>query len=146
MSNDLINILMVEDSKAHVKLTQEALKRAKLIANFYYAKDGEEALNFIYKKGNYSNAPTPNLILLDLKLPKYSGKEILKILKEDEDLKSIPVIILTTSSAILDIDESYKSHANSYIIKPISFEGLIQTLMGLNNFWFVLSTKPPVND
>lgn len=136
-------VLLVEDNLAHIKLTQEAFKYLKLENNIFIVRDGEEALNFLHKTGDYTTVPTPDLILLDLKIPKYSGKEVLNIIKTDPDLASIPVVILTTSTALIDIEDTYKAHANSYITKPVSFQDLIKTFKSLNEFWFTKNTRPP---
>lgn len=140
----IANILLVEDLPAHVKLTRRALERAKVVANLHVAESGEEALAFLYKKDKYKNSPRPDLILLDLKLPKISGKEVLSILKSDETLKAIPIVILTTSTALLDIDDTYKAHANAYITKPVSFERLVEAITSINQFWFVIASQPPL--
>ena len=139
----LANILLVEDTEAHIKLTEHAIKKAKIVAKLHVVRDGEQALDYMFKRNGYEDVPRPDLILLDLKLPKYNGKEVLRIIKDEPSLQNIPVVILTTSTALLDIDDSYQAHANSYITKPVSFEGLIKTLISINEFWFVVSTLPP---
>lgn len=140
---NIANVLLVEDTPAHIKLTRRALEQSKIVANLHVAINGEEALQFLYNKEPFKDAPRPDLVLLDLNLPKIGGKEVLSILKSDDTLKTIPIIILTTSTALLDIDETYKSHANAYITKPVSFESLVEALSAINQFWFVLATQPP---
>ena len=114
-----VDILLVEDNPGDVRLTKEALKDAKVLNEIYVAKDGVEALEFLHRKGRFSSVPLPDLILLDLNLPKKDGREVLAEIKEDPILKHIPVVVLTTSKADEDIIKTYNLHANAYITKPV---------------------------
>jgi CheY-like chemotaxis protein len=137
-----IEILLVEDNPGDVRLTREALKDSKLNNNLHVVNDGLEALAFLRKEGKYINAPRPDLILLDLNLPKKNGRDVLTEIKEDPDLKRIPVVILTTSSAEEDIIKSYNSHANCYITKPVDFEQFIKVVKKIEDFWFTIVKLP----
>ncbi|MCF6157117.1 MAG: response regulator [wastewater metagenome] len=141
-SMKLIEILLVEDSPGDVRLTQEALKESKVRNNLHVATDGVEAMDFLYRKGTHTNAPRPDLILLDLNLPKKDGREVLAEIKLDETLKNIPVVILTISKAEEDILRSYGLHANCYITKPIDFHQFIMVVKAIENFWFTIVTLP----
>jgi two-component system, chemotaxis family, response regulator Rcp1 len=136
MSSRNINILLVEDNLADIVLTQEALEESKVINRMFTAKDGDEALAFLRKKGKYQDAVTPDLILLDLNLPKKDGREVLKEIKDDPDLKVIPVVILTTSAAEEDVLRTYQLHANCYIMKPVDFTRFTQVVQSIESFWF----------
>ena len=136
MTTPPVEILLVEDNPADVMLTQEAFEDARLPHRLHHARDGVDALAFLRRDGPYAAAARPDVILLDLNMPRMTGLELLDILKEDASLRSIPVIVLTTSRAESDIWRSYNLHANAYIPKPVSiaeFEDVIQTL---GNFWF----------
>ncbi len=137
-----IEILLVEDSPGDVRLTQEALKESKLKNNLHVVGDGAEAMNFLYKKGKYADMPRPDLILLDLNLPKKDGREVLAEVKSDENLKLIPVVILTVSRSEEDILRSYGLHANCYITKPIDFNQFISVVKAIENFWFSIVKLP----
>ena len=117
-----VEILLVEDNPADVRLTQEALKEGKVFNNLHWAKDGVEALAFLRREGKHAGAPRPDIILLDLNLPKKDGREVLHEIKNDEKLKRIPVVILTTSKAEEDVLKSYNLHANCYVTKPVDLE------------------------
>src|SRR2546426_7364714 len=117
--SDLIDILLVEDNPGDVRLTREVLKDGKLRNNLFVCGDGEEALDFLRRRGKHADAVRPDLVLLDLNLPRKSGREVLAEVKEDQDLKSIPIVVLTTSAAEQDILQSYNLHANCYITKPV---------------------------
>ncbi len=138
-----IDILLVEDSPTDVLLTQEALEASKLLNTLHVVEDGVEALDFLYKKERYSDKPRPGLILLDINLPRKNGLEVLKVIKEDADLHTIPVVILTTSKADEDIVKSYGFHANCYITKPVEFNKLKEVVLSLANYWFGIVTLPP---
>ncbi|HCJ66141.1 MAG TPA: response regulator [Elusimicrobia bacterium] len=138
-----IEILLVEDNPADVRLTKEALRDSKVKNKLYVVESGVEAIDFLRHKGKYTKAVHPDLILLDLNLPKKSGREVLKEIKEDEDLKSIPVVILTISQAEEDILGTYHSHANCYIAKPIGFDQFIKVVKSIENFWFTIVKLPP---
>src|ERR1700720_505287 len=122
MDADAIEVLLVEDSPGDVRLTREALKDAKVHLNLHVASDGVEAMAFLKREGAHGNAPRPDLILLDLNLPRKDGREVLTEIKESPTLKSIPVVVLTTSSSEADILRSYQLHANCYITKPVGLE------------------------
>lgn len=137
-----IEILLVEDSPGDVRLTQEALKESKLKNNLHVVGDGAEAIDFVQKKGKYATMPRPDLILLDLNLPKKDGREVLTEIKADKDLRHIPVVILTVSRSEEDILRSYGLHANCYIVKPIDFNQFISVVKAIENFWFTIVKLP----
>ncbi len=139
------HILLAEDNDGDVLLLQEALEEVNPDCAVSVVKNGKEALDFIFKRGIYSDATTPNLVIIDINLPLHSGHEVLHEMKQDAETRIIPVIVLTTSSSVHDIDQAYHSHANCYIIKPIDLEELYTTIKVLNDFWIkvaVLPTKP----
>ena len=135
--------MLIEDNPGDVRLTKEALKEGKLINNLHVVEDGVEALAFLRKEGNYKNEPLPDLILLDLNLPKKDGRELLAEIKEDEHFKQIPVVVLTTSKAEADIIQSYESHANCYITKPVDMNQFIKIVEYVEFFWSSLVKLPP---
>jgi len=137
-----IEILVVEDSPGDVRLTIEALKDAKIHNHLNVVSDGEEALAFLRKQGQYANAPRPDLILLDLNLPKKDGREVLKEIKQEENLKRIPVVVLTISTAEKDILKAYDLHANCYINKPVDFEQFTDVVKSIEDFWFSVVKLP----
>ena len=137
-----VEILLVEDNPGDVRLTQEALKEGKVINNMHLAKDGVEAVSFLRREGEYADAVRPDLILLDLNLPKKDGREVLVEIKEDRDLKRIPVVVLTTSRAEEDIIRTYEYHANCYITKPVDFHQFIQVVKSIENFWLSVVKLP----
>ena len=137
-----LNILLVEDDPADVELTSEALKDSKLWIKLRTVEDGEEAMAFLRRKGKYQDAPEPDLVLLDLNLPKKDGREVLKEIKEDPDLKHIPVVILTTSSSEKDIVRTYHLGANCYITKPVGLDQFISVVSAIDNFWFTVVKLP----
>jgi CheY-like chemotaxis protein len=128
-------VLLVEDSPGDVRLTREAFKDAKVHIRLHVASDGAEAMAFLWRQGEHGNAPRPALILLDLNLPKKDGREVLAEIKENPTLKSIPVVILTTSGSEADILRSYRLHANCYIRKPVNLEGFLTVVRSIDNFW-----------
>jgi len=136
-------ILLVEDNPGYVRLMMEALDESKVPSNLSVVTDGVEALAFVHRKGKYADVPRPDLILLDLKLPRKSGQEVLEEIKNDPDLKRIPVVILTVSSAEKDILKSYNLHANCYIIKPIDLDQFIAVVKQVIEFWFTIVSLPP---
>lgn len=145
MLNELsvpIEILLVEDNPGDVRLTQEALKEDKILNNLHIAKDGIEALSFLRREGIYADAVRPDLILLDLNLPKKDGREVLMEIKKDEELRRIPVVVLTTSRAEEDIVRTYDCHANCYITKPVDFEQFINVIKSIENFWLSVVKLP----
>jgi CheY-like chemotaxis protein len=137
-----IVVLLVEDSPGDVRLTREAFKDAKVHINLHVAADGTEAMDFLNREGKYSTVPRPDLILLDLNLPKKDGREVLKEIKESPTLKSIPVVILTTSASDVDILRSYKLHANCYITKPVGLDGFLEVVKSIDNFWLSVVKLP----
>jgi len=138
-----IEILMVEDNPGDVRLTLEALKEGKVRNNMHTVSDGEEALAFLRRQGAYAQAPRPDLILLDLNLPKKTGQEVLAEIKEDPDLRRIPVVILTVSEAETDILKTYNLHANCYITKPVDLERFIEVVKSIEDFWLTVVMLPP---
>jgi len=138
-----VEILLVDDNPGDIRLTQEALKDSKVLNNLHVVEDGLEALKYLRKKGEFKNEVTPDLILLDLNLPKRNGREVLSEIKEDELLKYIPVVILTISRAEEDILKSYELHANCYITKPVDMNQFIKIVRSIENFWFSLVKLPP---
>lgn len=138
-----IEILLVEDNPGDVRLTIEALKEGKVSNKINVAADGIEALAFLRREGKYENAPKPDLILLDLNLPKKNGREVLAEIKMDSRLKCIPVVILTSSQAEKDIVTTYNLHANCYITKPVDFGQFIDVVKSIENFWFTVVKLPP---
>jgi two-component system response regulator len=137
-----IVVLLVEDSPGDVRLTREAFKDAKVHINLHVASDGTEAMDFLNREGKYSTVPRPDLILLDLNLPKKDGREVLKEIKESPTLKSIPVVILTTSASEADILRSYNLHANCYITKPVGLDGFLEVVKSIDSFWLSVVKLP----
>ncbi len=137
-----IEILLVEDNPGDVRLLQEALKEGKVCNNLAIVNDGVEALSYLKKQGQYADAPRPDLILLDLNLPKKDGREVLEEYKSDPDLKRIPVVILTTSAAEADILKVYDLNANCYITKPVDFEQFIEVVQLIESFWLSIVKLP----
>ena len=143
MSFGPISILLVEDNPADIRLTEEALKENKLKVNLYTAMDGVEAMAFLRKENKYATMPTPDLILLDLNMPKKDGREVLKEVKEDPILKSIPIVILTISQAEEDVLLTYNYHVNCYIRKPLDLNKFIDVVKAIESFWLTIVTLPP---
>jgi chemotaxis family two-component system response regulator Rcp1 len=138
----LIEVLLVEDSPGDVRLTREALKDAKMHISLNVVSDGTEAMAYLRREKNHAQASRPDLILLDLNLPKKDGRDVLKEIKESDDLKSIPVVILTTSASPADVEHSYKLHANCYITKPVDLKGFIKVVQSIDNFWLSVVKLP----
>jgi chemotaxis family two-component system response regulator Rcp1 len=138
-----VNILLVEDSEADVRLTREALKDSKLKISLEVVNDGVEAIMFLRWEGKYSNSTRPDLILLDLNLPRKNGKEVLEEIKQDNDLKRIPVVILTISKNEEDILKAYNLRANCYITKPVDLEQFMIVVKSIEDFWFTIVKLPP---
>src|SRR5665213_2039937 len=146
MNYDQIEILFVEDSMDDAKLTIRALTKSGLTNKLHHVKDGAEALDFIYCRGDYASRNIqehPKMILLDLKMPKVSGMEVLEKIKSDPDMKSIPIVILTSSKEDPDIKKCYALGANSYIVKPVESENFFQSVKELGMYWMILN-QPPV--
>lgn len=137
-----VNILLVEDNEADIELTTETMKLAKIDNSIQVARDGEEAMSVLRKQGDFEKSSTPDLILLDLNLPKKDGKQVLREIKEDEILKTIPVVVLTSSEAQEDVIKSYGLHCNAYVRKPIGLAGYHQIVQAVDNFWFKLVLLP----
>ncbi len=138
-----IEILLVEDNPGDVRLTKEALKEGKVPTNLSVVGDGEEALAFLRHQEGYTEAPKPDIILLDLNLPRKDGREVLAEIKEDEDLRRIPVVILTTSEAEQDVIRTYDLHANCYITKPVDLDKFIDVVKYIERFWLSIVRLPP---
>jgi len=138
-----VEILLVEDNPGDVRLTKEALKEGKVYSNLHWAKDGVEALQFLKREGKHDKAPRPDIILLDLNLPKKDGREVLAVIKKDNVLKHIPVVVLTTSEAEEDVLKSYELHANCYVTKPVDLEKFIHVVQSIDRFWLTVVTLPP---
>jgi chemotaxis family two-component system response regulator Rcp1 len=137
-----IEVLLVEDSEGDVRLTREAFKDAKVLVNLHVVSDGVQAMAFLRFEEGYANVPRPDLILLDLNLPKKDGREVLKEIKESEALASIPVVILTTSASEADILKSYRLHANCYITKPVGLSGFLDVIQSIDSFWLTVVKLP----
>lgn len=142
MNSPSVKILLVEDNPADIELTKEALKESKLTIDLTVVEDGAMALDYLSRKDKYSKSTRPDLVLLDLNLPKVDGREVLSWVKQDEDLKKIPVVILTTSEADKDILKTYKSYANCYIKKPVDFNEFIDVIRNIESFWFTIVKLP----
>jgi len=138
-----IEILLVEDNPGDVRLTIEALKEGKVANKINVVMDGMDAMAFLRREGKYEDAPVPDLILLDLNLPKKNGREVLAEIKVDSKIKHIPVVVLTTSQAEKDIIMTYNMHANCYITKPVDFDQFISVVKSIENFWFTVVKLPP---
>lgn len=138
----IIDILLVEDSEGDVRLIREALKDGKLLNNLHVAKNGVEAMDFLLKRGKFQNAQRPDLVILDLNLPKKNGHEVLAEIKADENLKRIPVVILTTSNAETDKVKTYNLHANCYIVKPLDMFQFMDVVKHIESFWFGIVELP----
>ena len=141
--NRPVEILLVEDNPGDERLTREALKEGKVYSNLYWVKDGVEAMDFLHRKGRHAGAVRPDIILLDLNLPKKDGREVLEEIKTDEDLKRIPVVVLTTSKAEEDVLRTYNLHANCYVTKPVDLEKFIVVVKSIDRFWLTVVTLPP---
>lgn len=137
-----INILLVEDNEPDVVLTQEAFREAKISNSLYVVADGVEALEFLRKEGKFANMPRPDIILLDLNLPRKDGRAVLEEIKADPSLTSIPVVVLTTSSDEQDVIRAYTSHANCYIIKPVDFLQFMNIIKTIEGFWLTVVRLP----
>jgi CheY-like chemotaxis protein len=138
-----IEILLVEDNAGDIRLTQEALSEAKVANNLAIARDGIEALEYLRREGTHSDAARPDIILLDLNMPRMDGRELLQHIKADESLAAIPVVVLTTSKAEEDIVRSYQLHANCYITKPVDLEQFLKVVRSIEDFWLTVVRLPP---
>lgn len=137
-----IEVLLVEDDPGDELMTREAFEDNKIANTLHVVRDGEEALDFLYRRGGYADAPQPDLILLDLNLPKYDGRQVLEQIKSDADLAHIPVVVLTTSSAEEDILRSYKLHANAYVTKPVDLDQFIAAVRQIDEFFVTVVRLP----
>jgi CheY-like chemotaxis protein len=142
MNAQAINILLVEDNPGDAELTKEAFKERKIANNIEVVVDGEQAMEYLRKEGEYAQSITPDIILLDLNLPKKDGREVLHEIKNDENLKKIPVIILTTSQAEEDVQNAYDNHANCFIRKPVDMNKFIEVAHQVENFWLSIVKLP----
>jgi two-component system response regulator len=138
-----IEILLVEDSPSDALLTREALRGSKLLNTIHLVDNGVDAIAFLRREGAYAHVPRPDLILLDLNLPKMDGREVLEEIKADDDLRIIPVVVLTSSEAESDILKSYSLHANCYVSKPVEFDKFVTVVRSIREFWFAVVTLPP---
>jgi CheY-like chemotaxis protein len=141
--NRPVEILLVEDNPGDERLTREALKEGKVYSNLHWVKDGVEAMAFLRREGKYKDVPRPDIILLDLNLPKKDGREVLQDIKNDAELKRIPVVVLTTSKAEEDVLRTYNLHANCYVTKPVDLEKFIVVVKSIDVFWLTVVTLPP---
>ena len=137
-----VNILLVEDNPGDVRLTQEAFKEGNLSVNLEVVMDGVEAINYLKRRGQYAEKPTPDLVLLDLNLPKRDGREVLEEIKLDPDLRRMPVVVLTTSNAEQDIQKSYNLYVNCYINKPVDFDKFFDIIQRIEEFWLKTAVLP----
>jgi chemotaxis family two-component system response regulator Rcp1 len=138
-----IEILMVEDNVSDARLAEETLKDSTIDTCFYLVEDGVEAMQFLHHQGEYADAPHPDLILLDLNLPRKDGREVLAEIKEDPRLRLIPVVVMTSSEAERDLVRSYDLHANAYVVKPIDLNRFIEVVQAIEDFWFAIVKLPP---
>ena len=138
-----VEILIVEDNPGDVRLAREGLSECKIRNNLHAVDDGIKAMAFLRKQGEYVRTPRPDLILLDLNLPKKDGREVLREIKEDESLRFIPVVVLTTSKAEEDIVKSYSLHANCYVTKPLGLQQFVEVVQSIENFWFTIVKLAP---
>jgi CheY-like chemotaxis protein len=143
MNMKSVHILLVEDNEGDILLIEEALEEGKVINTISKVRDGEKAIRFLQHEGEYAGAELPDLIILDINLPRKNGHEVLQFIKQSKTLKHIPVIMLTTSSSERDILKSYQHHANCYITKPVGAEDFINAVTGIENFWIKLVKLPP---
>jgi two-component system response regulator len=143
MSSTPIQVLLVEDNPGDVRLTREAFRDAKMHLDLHVVGDGMEAMEFLLQQGKFSESPRPDLVLLDLNLPRKDGREVLSEIKNHATLKSIPVVVLTTSASDADIEKSYLLHANCYISKPVELEGFLTVVQSIDDFWLTVVRLPP---
>ena len=137
-----VDVLLVEDNPGDVRLTREALKEGRIAINLNVANDGLEAMKILRQEGEYADRPLPDLVLLDLNMPKMDGREVLHLIKTDENLKRIPVVVLTTSAAEKDILQAYGQHANCYITKPVELDQFMEIVKSIEGFWLTVVKLP----
>ncbi|MCK5225743.1 MAG: response regulator [Planctomycetes bacterium] len=142
MDEKKVKILLVEDNPGDVRLVHEALKNSKLAVDLYIARDGEEAMSFLRREDDHKDVPMPDLIILDLNLPKKDGREVLAEVKADSRLKRIPVVVMTSSKADEDVEKCYKLHANCYISKPVDLDLCSSIVQNIEDFWFTIVKLP----
>jgi two-component system, chemotaxis family, response regulator Rcp1 len=140
---DRIQILLVEDNPADVDLTTEKLEESKILCDLHVVADGVEAMTFLRREDQYANAPRPDLVLLDLNLPRKDGREVLADMKADPSLKRIPVVVLTSSQAEEDVVKTYELQASAYVTKPVDLDGFAKIVSGIESFWFTVVRFPP---
>ena len=138
-----VEILLVEDSEPDILLTEEAFAEARVSNRLHVARDGEEALQFLRRQGEHAQAPRPDVILMDINMPRKNGLEVLEEIKADPELRPIPVLILTTSQAEDDVRRSYSGHASGYVVKPVGFENFLQAIRAFEDFWLTFVRFPP---
>jgi two-component system, chemotaxis family, response regulator Rcp1 len=138
-----VQILIVEDNPADARLVREVMRDSKVLNEIHWVPDGVEALAFLRRQGKYPNAPRPNLIFLDLNMPRKDGREVLREIKDDDSLRRIPIVVMTSSQAEEDVARAYDQHANCYVRKPIDFEQFHSVVKTLENFWFATVELPP---
>jgi CheY-like chemotaxis protein len=138
-----VEILLAEDNPGDVRLTEKALEKGKVLNNLHVVNDGVEALEFLRQEAEYGDAPRPDLLLLDLNMPRKGGQEVLEAMKGDESLRRIPVVVLTSSEAEEDIIESYDLHANAYLTKPVDFDGFVDIVSSIEDFFLTVVKRPP---
>ena len=137
-----VTILLVEDNPADARLTKEGLQRAKVLNRLHVVEDGEEAIAFLRREGRYADAPRPDLVFLDLNLPKMDGREVLAAVKADPELEHIPIVVLTSSDADADVLKAYKARANCYVKKPVMFQEFLNTIKVIDEFWLTVVKLP----
>ncbi len=141
-----IEILLVEDNAGDARLAVEALKESKIRNDLYHVEDGVEAMAFLRKEDGYAGVPTPDLVLLDLNMPKKDGREVLAEIKANPNLRLIPVVILTTSAAERDLVKTYENHANAYVVKPLDLDQFIEVVQAIEDFWFTIVKLPQMSE
>lgn len=137
-----VEFLLAEDNPGDVRLTREALRESNIESNLYVAKDGVEAMDFLLRRGEHANAPTPDIMLLDLNLPKMDGRQVLEAIKSNPDLRRIPVAVMTSSEAEQDVLRAYDLHANCYVCKPVDLDQFVQVIQSLEKFWLTVVKLP----
>lgn len=145
MNGEPIVILLAEDDPAHAEIVRRNLENSRIANRLMHVRDGQEALDYLYRRGRYADpedSPRPGLILLDLRMPKVDGLEVLRTVKGDRDLKRIPIVVLTTSAAETDMARAYDNHANSYLVKPVDFEKFVVLMETLGYYWLVWNRNP----
>ena len=144
-NSEPVRILLVEDNPGDARLAVEALKDSKVRNDLHHVKDGVEAMAFLRREEPYADAPTPDLILLDLNMPRKDGREVLAEMKDDPETRHVPVVVLTTSAAERDLVKTYDLHANAYVVKPLDLDQFIEVVQAIENFWFTVVKLPQVN-